>query len=73
MPYPAIGVPVLVDEHNIDVVLHGHFDRIGSDVRRRGDQDGRDFLARDLEDLLVVPDLETVPVLLEIGAVCVDD
>ncbi len=72
VPHPAIGVPVLVNEHNIDVVLHGHFDRIGRDVSRRGDQYGRNLFARDLEDLLVVPDLEAVPVLLEIRAVCVD-
>ena len=36
------------------------------------DQDGRDFLARDLEDLLVVPDFEAVPVFLEVGAVCIN-
>jgi len=66
VPDPAVGVAKVVKEYDINVVIDCEFDCIGRDRGSGGDQDGIDFVCRDLECFIVGLHEEAVLALLEV-------
>ena len=65
VPDATERIAVVVEEDDVDVVLHCKCDGISGDGGRGRDQDAVDLVGRYLEGLLIVPDKEAVLLLLQ--------